>query len=1098
MPLRAAGIVFALGAAAASAHPWTTKAKEALAARPAAHRGPPAGLRAALGGRRLEEIESYTAECLGAFSVCEADEQCLKCVLSLVDQDDDSVELPAGADAWTCGSVVSFLHSQEFCAALDADSTAGGLLCAVWEACADEKEENATPYPVPAPVECSATDCDVPHPAWLGDGRCDRAGCYNTAACGWDRGDCCAATCEGDCAGPFACRDPEAQGCGSRARAEITAEAGASAFDYKVYSVILGTYAEVASATVEPGAPATQTACLADGCYVVEATADATFGDGASWTVKTRDRKTGELADAPAAAGGAPSVCTFAVGEGSNEYCPAGCAPSTKELDECAADDTYEMELFDAGFNGWGFVGYSVHAHDTNGKHGEVVKEGTLAAGHFGVDTLCLTKPGCYTVTLAWGWWAEEVSWVLGKAGEGAVATGGAPAQCDFSVGGDFCPATCAVEPELPELTGGCDPDDASKLPYALELYDAEGDGWQGAGYEIVGDDGVVASGTLLGGFQGEDDLCLAPGCYDFAFSPGKGNAKPAWALGDPTEGGAVFSGARSADCAFAVGGGECPTGAHSKDACGFAGSETPPPTSLFACPSDEALLVMRVTDSFGDGWNGADFSVKDAKDKVVAEATLKDGAYKEFPYCLKPGCYTVETTSGEWHDEVSWQAVELLPGGGALIRAHGAAPEACGLELTAGDGEISDASTCDSGCETRAAASDDWLGGDDDYWGEVDDAYAYYAYDEEAAYGEEGKPPPRCAGGTECTVKENFMGWDAATKMSDCLGKTVLPSRQDNPFDPQLWEERPELCLGTYDFGELDAFEECANQLTYSRMTLEGKEQLAKKCMALLVSAAPDGSEDLQSDDELVKRLATMVYYAGDAGFCDCATDELSIPHCADFDDFRAVVREAHEACDALDLVDCAYLGAYADACRTALVNEFGSLDLSDTEQCRYVDERGCGGLPIPAVRRWDCLLEDNYELTDSQRQLILDVVNECGEATDDGRAPAPAPAPAYATDDGGSSGSHHHHRGSADEGASAGMVVLVVLVCLASAVAGAALLYCFYFKPQRRFDDSDLGAQFTPVPNSGFGEYEAPAGTSPFGDGTARSETRNPMLPL
>ena len=213
------------------------------------------------------------------------------------------------------------------------------------------------------------------------------------------------------------------------------------------------------------------------------------------------------------------------------------------------------MELFDAGFNGWGFVGYSVHAHDTNGKHGEVVKEGTLAAGHFGVDTLCLTKPGCYTVTLAWGWWAEEVSWVLGKAGEGAVATGGAPAQCDFSVGGDFCPATCAVEPELPELTGGCDPDDASKLPYALELYDAEGDGprgnqtgsrrrrrggprrlslaimrtvgsragdgWQGAGYEIVGDDGVVASGTLLGGFQGEDDLCLAPGCYDFAFSPG-------------------------------------------------------------------------------------------------------------------------------------------------------------------------------------------------------------------------------------------------------------------------------------------------------------------------------------------------------------------------------------------------------------------------------------------------------------------------------------------------------------------------------------------------------------------------------------------------
>jgi len=174
-------------------------------------------------------------------------------------------------------------------------------------------------------------------------------------------------------------------------------------------------------------------------------------------------------------------------------------------------------------------------------------------------------------------------------------------------------------------------------------------------------------------------------------------------------------------------------------------------------------------------------------------------------------------------------------------------------------------------------------------------------------------------------------------------------------------------------------------------------KEEKAKTCMALLVSAAPDASEDLESDDELVKRLATMVYYAGDTGFCDCATDEKAIPHCADFDDFRAVVREAHEACDALDRVDCAYLGAYADACRAALVNEFGSLDLTRKDQCAYVDEVGCGGLPIPAVRRWDCLLDDNYELTSSQRDLVNAVIDDCAEATDDD----PAPAPALTNDD-------------------------------------------------------------------------------------------------
>ena len=43
-----------------------------------------------------------------------------------------------------------------------------------------------------------------------------------------------------------------------------------------------------------------------------------------------------------------------------------------------------------------------------------------------------------------------------------------------------------------------------------------------------------------------------------------------------------------------------------------------------------------------------------------------------------------------------------------------------------------------------------------------------------------------------------------------------------------------------------------------------------------------------------------------------------------------------------------------------------------SREEQCAYVDRQGCGGLPIPSVRRWDCLLETNYELTDSQRSLV------------------------------------------------------------------------------------------------------------------------------
>ena len=74
----------------------------------------------------------------------------------------------------------------------------------------------------------------------------------------------------------------------------------------------------------------------------------------------------------------------------------------------------------------------------------------------------------------------------------------------------------------------------------------------------------------------------------------------------------------------------------------------TPPPTAKFTCPANQALLVLRLTDSWGDGWNGADISVvKDGN--VLATDTLQDGAYKEYNHCLAPGCYAITTTSGEW-----------------------------------------------------------------------------------------------------------------------------------------------------------------------------------------------------------------------------------------------------------------------------------------------------------------------------------------------------------------------------------------------------------------------------------------------------------------
>ena len=186
---------------------------------------------------------------------------------------------PADFADWDCDGVVSFLHTIHVCEDLEARDDAAQKVCGVWAACAtevlDDDATTAAPAPAPVPANCSATACEVPHAAWLGDGACDAdiSQCYNTAACGWDGGDCCEATCRDTAtrtcgtAAPYVCKDPDAQGCGSRAAAEIELEGGAGAYDYALYSVILDGFAAVSSGSYA-GAASTTPACLADGCYV--------------------------------------------------------------------------------------------------------------------------------------------------------------------------------------------------------------------------------------------------------------------------------------------------------------------------------------------------------------------------------------------------------------------------------------------------------------------------------------------------------------------------------------------------------------------------------------------------------------------------------------------------------------------------------------------------------------------------------------------------------------------------------------------------------------------------------------------------------------
>jgi hypothetical protein len=276
---------------------------------------------------------------------------CVNEVLSYdgeVDASDGQDEDPS---EWSCAKTFDFLHSYSFCKSTNEHSGSAVHICSVWTECAsDEIADDETfdddKYVV---AECDATKCGVAHPAWLGDGFCDDdEPCYNTAACGWDHGDCCASTCK-DASGAFGCgadsnyvcRDPDAQGCASLAQAQVQVQKhGATkdtpwGGDLSLYAVLGTSYVPVSQ--VGPEATREESACLAAGCYVVEIEPDASFSRDPEWAIyagsSKKDKKEGDERRV-LASGSAPDVCLFTAGyEPGSEaeqavqmFCPKMCA----------------------------------------------------------------------------------------------------------------------------------------------------------------------------------------------------------------------------------------------------------------------------------------------------------------------------------------------------------------------------------------------------------------------------------------------------------------------------------------------------------------------------------------------------------------------------------------------------------------------------------------------------------------------------------------------------------------------------------------------------------------------------------------------------
>jgi hypothetical protein len=178
--------------------------------------------------RHLEQDDA----CDTRFMYCIPNNKCVDCFEQLATEEIDWAGVTV---ATTCTDVIRFLTAGGHCTSLNGDAVATNTFCETFDACVsfddddnydtiDDDDDNDDDDV----LDCaSLTECEWYgiHTGWVGDGVChnNMFGCYNTAICGYDGGDCCEDTCEiptfssyVECGHDgYACKDPLSDNCNS-------------------------------------------------------------------------------------------------------------------------------------------------------------------------------------------------------------------------------------------------------------------------------------------------------------------------------------------------------------------------------------------------------------------------------------------------------------------------------------------------------------------------------------------------------------------------------------------------------------------------------------------------------------------------------------------------------------------------------------------------------------------------------------------------------------------------------------------------------------------------------------------------------------------
>lgn len=124
------------------------------------------------------------------------------------------------------------------------------------------------------------------------------------------------------------------------------------------------------------------------------------------------------------------------------------------------------------------------------------------------------------------------------------------------------------------------------------------------------------------------------------------------------------------------------------------------------SCCFDNCIRLT-MTDLYGDGWNGATYTLTDTNGDVVASGTMADGSEEVVSLpCIEDGCYDFSITEGTFPEEIGWTLeytpVLILIGADYTI-ATGGGPDS--QSITVGDGGADGGCTDASACNYDASA---------------------------------------------------------------------------------------------------------------------------------------------------------------------------------------------------------------------------------------------------------------------------------------------------------------------------------------------------------------------------------------------------------